>query len=370
MNEKLVVTNYDNFKNAQFFIDQYFEAEERMKNIQEFFQSFYMSKLISSEDVYKLKPKYVVFGNYEYSYSWFNILAGDDIYLRSYTLHNYNKKEDRKEDIDENNLTKLLNEISMRLRKDWACYYVLDSNNVLHEFIPVEAKDTIKIAFNKNEIFIKGYYFYGFQTTGSFGQAEEYVSKITKTIVVDPSNNNVLRVETSSKHISTEKLTKHLRFHECYSHAWISIDNEKYLDTDVYVNPYTQIEKYIKNNYAEYYKSYIRKTYFSAGSSSSQGPIYLAKNQEELDAIYKDIIEHKKELFMKMFGVELTKEHINKFNYLLRLRDDAIKESYKNIENIDDYDYEKMKTIPENEFPLVVWYKCNTHKNLLEENGE
>ena len=161
MNEKLVVTNYDNFKNAQFFMDQYFEAEERMKNIQEFFQSFYMSKLISSEDVYKLKPKYVVFGNYEYSYSWFNILAGDDIYLRSYTLHNYNKKEDRKEDIDENNLTKLLNEISMRLRKDWACYYVLDSNNVLHEFIPVEAKDTIKIAFNKNEIFIKGYYFYG-----------------------------------------------------------------------------------------------------------------------------------------------------------------------------------------------------------------
>ena len=44
MTENLVVTNYDNFKDATFFIEQYFEAEKRMKNIQDFFQSFYMSK--------------------------------------------------------------------------------------------------------------------------------------------------------------------------------------------------------------------------------------------------------------------------------------------------------------------------------------
>ena len=58
-----IITNYDNFKDASLFIKQYFEAEKRMKDIQNFFQSFYMSKLIRSEDVYKLKPKYVIAEN-------------------------------------------------------------------------------------------------------------------------------------------------------------------------------------------------------------------------------------------------------------------------------------------------------------------
>ena len=67
---------------------------------------------------------------------------------------------------------------------------------------------------------------------------------------------------------------------------------------------------------------------------------------------------------MKMFGVELTKEHLNRFNYMLQLRDDAINESYKYIKG------EKMETIPEDKFPLISWYKCNTYKNLLEENDD
>lgn len=29
-----------------------------------------------------------------------------------------------------------------------------------------------------------------------------------------------------------------------------------------------------------------------------------------------------------------------------------------------------MKNIPENKYPLTVWYKCSTHKNLLEENDK
>lgn len=72
---------------------------------------------------------------------------------------------------------------------------------------------------------------------------------------------------------------------------------------------------------------------------------------------------------MKMFGVELTKEHLNRFNYMLQLRDNAIKESYK-YTNGEDGNYEKMKTIPEDKFPLISWYKCNTHKNILEENDK
>lgn len=366
MNEKLVVTNYDNFKNAEFFIQQYFEAEERMKNIQEFFQSFYMSKLIHSEDVYKLKPNYVVFSEYDFSsHSWFKELTNHDLNLNPYCQRTYDKNKE----IDIEKLNKLLNEISMRLRGDWACYFVLDSNNVLHEFIPVAAKDTIKITINKNEICISGHYFYGFQSNGSFGQAQESISKITRTIIIDPSNNNVLKIKTSDRYLSTKKLSNHLSSHECYTHAWVDKDADCELDTFNYINPYEEIEQYIEDNYATYYKGYIRKIYYTAGSSSSQGKIYLAKNQEELDSIYEDIIEHKKDIFMKMFGVELTKEHLNRFNYMLRLRDDAIKESYK-YTNGEDGSYEKMKTIPEDNFPLISWYKCNTHKNLLEENDK
>ena len=39
MKEKLVVTNYDNFKNANFFIKQYFHAQEMLKEVEEFLKT-------------------------------------------------------------------------------------------------------------------------------------------------------------------------------------------------------------------------------------------------------------------------------------------------------------------------------------------
>jgi len=362
MNE-LTITNYDNFKDAQFFIEQYFEAEERMKNIKEFFQSFYMSKLISSEEVYKLKPKYVIFDDYNFgSHSWFKEITRHDLYIDSYNRHTYKKLKS----IDMNNLNKILYEISIRLRNEWACYYVLDSDNLLHEFIPVAAKDTIKISFDKKSISITGYYFYGFQSNGSFSQAEESVTKVIKTIIIDPSNNNVLDVKTSEKHVSTKKIGKHLGHHECHFHAWVELDDYHTLDTFNYINPYTRIKEYIEDKYANYYKGYIRKEYFTAGSCSCGTLTYLAKDQDELDSIYDDIIDHNKDIFKKMFGIELTKEHLLKYNYLLNLRENAIKESCKDIANCHE-DYEEMSKIPENRYPLVIWYRSNTHKYILDE---
>lgn len=363
MNEKLVITNYDNFKNAEFFIQQYFEAEERMKNIQEFFQSFYMSKLIHSEDVNKLRPKYVIFDDYDFgSHGWFEKIVNHDFDLDPYNKNTYK----RLKSVDMNKLNKLLNEISMRLRNEWACYYVLDKDNVLHEFIPVGAKDTIKVSFDKKSIHITGYYFYGFQSSGSFGRAEESVTKVIKTIIIDPSNNNVLDIKTSEKHVSTQKIDKHLGYHECYSHAWVESGDYRYLDTFNYVNPYTRIKEYIEDKYADYYKGYIRKEYFTAGSSSRGTLVYLAKDQEELDSIYNDIIEHNKDIFKEMFGIELTKEHLLRYNYLLNLRENAIKESCKDISDCNE-SYEEMSKIPEDRYPLVIWYRSNTHKYILDE---
>ena len=353
-----IITNYDNFKDASLFIKQYFEAEKRMKDIQNFFQSFYMSKLIRSEDVYKLKPKYVVFGEYSTSHSWFDIISKDDLYLNGYTLSRYKHKDELN---TERYIGELLKEISMRLRGDWACYYILDANNILHEFIPVKAADTIKISFDKESIFISGYYFYGSQMTGDFGMAEEHVSKVIKTIIINPSNNNVLRVSTTDKHISTQKIKKHLDSHDYFVHAWVNSVSERDLDTFEYENPYEQIKQYIEEKYANYYKGYIRTVYIAPGHRTYQKPAYLAKNKEELESIYNDIIEQHKDIFKKVFGVELSKKYLTKYKNLLWLREDAIKESYKDI---------GIKDIPENKYPLIAWYKCNTDKNLLTENDK
>ena len=54
--EKLVVTNYDNFKNADFFIKQYFQAQQMLKEVEEFFESFRMSKLLTSEQLINIHP--------------------------------------------------------------------------------------------------------------------------------------------------------------------------------------------------------------------------------------------------------------------------------------------------------------------------
>jgi hypothetical protein len=263
-------------------------------------------------------------------------------------------------------LNKLLYEISIRLRNEWACYYILDKDNVLHEFIPVEAKDTIKISFDKKSIRITGHYFYGFQSSGSFGQSEESVTKIVKTIIIDPSNNNVLDLKTSEKYISTHKISRSLRHHECHFHAWVEFGDYRTLDTFNYINPYERIKEYIEDNYADYYKGYIRKEYFTAGSSSHGSLVYLAKDQDELDSIYNDIIEHNKDIFNKVFGIELTKEHLLRYDYLLNLRENAIKESCREIIDCNE-NYEKMRRIPENKYPLVIWYKSNTHKYILDE---
>ena len=353
-----IITNYDNFKDASLFIKQYFEAEKRMKDIQEFFRSFYMSKLIHSEDVYKFKPKYVVFGEYDTLHSWFNIIARDDLYLDGYTLSRYKHKDELN---TEKYVGELLKEISMRLRGDWACYYILDANNILHEFIPVKAADTIKITFDKESICISGYYFYGSQMTGDFGMSEEHIYKITKTIVIDPTNNNVLRVSTSDRHVSTQKIKKYMTSHDFFVHGWVNSSIDRTFDTFNYINPYKQIQQYIEDNYACYDKGYIRTKFISPGHKTYHNPAYLAKNQKELNSIYNDIIEHNKDIFMKMFGVKLTIKHLSKYKQLLWLREDAIKESYKDID---------IKHIPENKFPIIAWYKCSTNKNLLEENGK
>lgn len=47
----LVKTDYDNFKNLSFFINQYKKAQEMIKEVGEFYQSFLLSKLVPMKDL-------------------------------------------------------------------------------------------------------------------------------------------------------------------------------------------------------------------------------------------------------------------------------------------------------------------------------
>ena len=88
MEQKLVVTNYDNFKNADFFIEQYFKAQEMLKEVNDFFASFVSSKLFTSSQLRNLSPSYL--GNhsdFSSDFIWTN-----NFVERSLMDKGYNKK--------------------------------------------------------------------------------------------------------------------------------------------------------------------------------------------------------------------------------------------------------------------------------------
>jgi hypothetical protein len=361
--EKLKITNYDNFKDASVFIREYFEAERRMKEICDFFQSFYMSKLVKSEDIYKMNPSFISLGEYENYDSWCDHILDHEVFTGFATKVKYKAYKKNNREIDREHVDKIRDTISMMVRNQWSCYFVFDKDNVLHEFVPVEAKDTIKVIFDEKTIKITGYYYTGFQERGDFSQPEESITKVTKTIFIDPSNNNVIDVKTNTEYANTIKLNSKkvdLRYKEIRKHAY-----SHSVDTFDYVNPYKVIRDYIESKYANYYEGYERVLFHSAGHRTHQGPIYIAKDKKEIDSIFRDIIKKYKDIYKEAFGKDLTKSDLDRYKTILWTRDKVIAECYKkHPEEFEDYEEDG---IPEEDFPLVKWYRISTKKFILEE---
>lgn len=82
--EKLVVTNYDNFKNADFFIKQYFQAQQMLKEVEDFFESFRMSKLLTSEQLINIHPNMFL---YEYGAEWTEAFIEHDTLEKTHDLN-------------------------------------------------------------------------------------------------------------------------------------------------------------------------------------------------------------------------------------------------------------------------------------------
>lgn len=206
--DKLVVTNYDNFKNADFFIKQYFEAKKMLKEVDEFFDSFVMSKLIESNGFSK---KDVKIKDIELN-PWVKHFYSDDDCYRPSTwrgkichMQTYERK------LDEHyhwlpyteEQAKNLQDLIIEMKRDnlldknpkYNTYYVIDQKGCLHDFIPVACKDTIKIDFDKKNIKVSGHYYQYTEWGGRWGRSESRLDKIIVTIKINPSNNNIVSVD-------------------------------------------------------------------------------------------------------------------------------------------------------------------------------
>jgi hypothetical protein len=209
--EKLVVTNYDNFKNADFFIKQYYQAQQMLKEVEEFFESFRMSKLLTSEQLINIHPNMFL---YEYGAEWTECFIDHYVIEKTHDYellhgHSWSDKkpftpEEKAERLKKTReATKnLCNDITIRLVGNFDCYYVLDSKNNLHEFIPVKAAHTIKTDFTKKEIIISGYYYHYHEWGAQWGNSASAMDKIVKKIIIDPATNNVKDVKEQKITIS------------------------------------------------------------------------------------------------------------------------------------------------------------------------
>lgn len=223
---KLVVTNYDNFKNAAFFIKQYHQAKAMLKEVDDFFESFVMSKLIESNGLSKRKDfkfKNIDIGpwlehmryddNYYHPTTWKGKIS-DAIYHGYDYVRDENGKpvEDKKGNwikVQKPGTAKLIQEACQELvldklldkEKKYNTYYVVDEKGVLHDFIPVAAKKSIKTDFTKKDIRISGIYYRYYEYGARFGYAGSEMDEVKVTIHIDPSNNNVKSVTRDERTI-------------------------------------------------------------------------------------------------------------------------------------------------------------------------
>ena len=201
-NKKLVVTNYDNFKNAAFFKKQYIEAQRMIKDVNDFYHSFCMSKLLTAQDLKKINPylienhvwsSYFIFPDFEDHTYLSNKLRDNDVSWITKPIKSLEKIKKFAKEYTANAIDDFCKIIEHSPEYD--CYFVLDKYNILHEFIPVKCKDTITIDFSGDDIIVSGYYFDYSETGGRFGSSISRIDKRTVSIVINGSNNNVEEIK-------------------------------------------------------------------------------------------------------------------------------------------------------------------------------
>lgn len=299
----MVITNYDNFKNADFFINQYFKAQEMIKEVDDFFKSFYISKLLTAKDMINIHPISFGGGNWA-DICWTNKIVSWNLVdsCHAYELSDhYDPKAwgNSEKDIDKirqcvnKNILKCMSSIYKRMNNEFDCYYVLDEKNKLYEFIPVAAKDSIKVNFKSTKsdnIIIEGSYYEYLEIGGRWGKCEYSLNKIIKKIYINRYNNNVVKVTGDKKEINSGEVggknywSKH--DHYCMS----NLEDDK-----------TTVNTMSFDHVVEPMKSHIQ--------SSMR---YIGTDEEKLKLL-NECHEKYDDRYRKSYGEELTDEIINQY---------------------------------------------------------
>jgi hypothetical protein len=286
--DKLVVTNYDNFKNADFFKKQYLQAQEMIKEVNDFYKSFCMSKLLTSKDLITLKPyllincpwsSHFIFPDYKYDMyinarlngkkcdKW-NLPSGDD--------ENKSFAEILKDARDYTNIC--ISDLNTIFSKDsqYECYYVLDQNNCVQEFIPVKCKDTISIDFSGDDIKISGYYYSYSETGAPHGNARSDINKVIRTIYINSSNNNVIDVKSNYEHQESGDANG-----KTYWDKHISYDMTDRTSKSVKTHHWNGLRRTIKNDYDHFRQ--LARNFIAVYTSEDYKMIMLEKYAKEFE---------------------------------------------------------------------------------------
>ena len=286
--DKLVVTNYDNFKNADFFKKQYLQAQEMIKEVNDFYKSFCMSKLLTSKDLVMLKPyllincpwsSHFIFPDYKYDMyinarlngkkcdEW-NLPSGDD--------ESKSFAEILKDARDYTNIC--ISDLNTIFSKDskYDCYYVLDQNNCVQEFIPVKCKDTISIDFSGDDIKISGYYYSYSETGAPHGNVRSDINKVIRTIYINSSNNNVIDVKSNYEHQESGDANG-----KTYWDKHISYDMTDRTSKSVKTHHWNGLRRTIKNDYDHFRQ--LARNFIAVYTSEDYKMMMLEKYAKEFE---------------------------------------------------------------------------------------
>ena len=301
MKEKLVVTNYDNFKNADFFKQQYLKAQEMLKETNDFYKSFCMSKLLTIKDALNTSPyilqttywvNYFVFPSHIHDIQVAKILKGEKYKEPRYSMYESVSDDEAKLQCKEYTKTVLydFNKI-IEHSPEYDCYFVLDKYNIIHEFIPVACKDTISIDFSGDDVIVSGYFFDYGEHGARFGKAESYVNKITKKIIINGATNNVDKVITECKCVETGNAGGKSYWDNHISYAMSSRDEKS-----VCTRKWYGYRRQIKERYDHQRK--LMHNFYSPGLTI----------EDYKECLLKQFAEPYKEYF----GKEITMDYINR----------------------------------------------------------
>lgn len=226
--DKLVCTDYDNFKNLDFFRKQYNQAKKMLKEVDDFFESFISSKLIESKDLgdypnatFIKTEKWRVDGypniHVVSDHPWVKHFSKNAVPMQyrewcscydnsESSIQAYERLKPKVLEYDR----QLVEFFASKTTKANGLLFVLDSHNRIVEFVPSSLKKNIRYDFSKDgKMFILSCDYYEHQEVGNmysdWGNHHEVLT-ITRKLYFDAHTNNFVKAET----ITEDRNHKHL----------------------------------------------------------------------------------------------------------------------------------------------------------------